>query len=652
MATVFLDFETRSRAKLDEVGSWRYSIDPSSSIICLAYALNDGAPEIWIEGQQPPAALMRWISGGARVRGWNSMSFERAIFENIAGPQLGWHTPKLEQYDDTMLDALALALPAKLDTCSKILGVEQKDKEGRRLIQFLCKPIASGKRKGEFRTREEFPNEYISMYHYCKQDVVSERSVCVKLPYHVSGKEKDLAVLTARINERGLPVDIACVDAVIEGIDEYKELYNDRFSGITGLEKATQREKFTDWMLGEGVAVDNLQAITIENMLAEGKLPNNVHEALELKQTLSLSSIAKYYKLKDMVCPDGTIKNNLIYHKAGTGRFAGAGFQGQNLPALTLEDPEYWIDQFMMREYSWIDIFMGIFVCASGLIRAMIKAPEGKKFLSGDLKGIEARDTAWVAGETEMLDNFRRGIDAYVTTAAGMYGITTDVVSKIQRAAGKISVLAGGFGGGYKAQVNMAIKMGMELSVKQAKKNTRDFRRGRPKLVQTWENFENAAKAAIQNPGMLIPVDTTRKFHFIMEGTYLFMILPSGRRLSFPFAEYSEQPYFGNTKYCVNAMWTDSKTKQWVRRVLTGANLFQSGVQASSRDILTDGHLRVEEEGDMPLILSVHDEGLSMVDDEPRYNADMYGKIMTVTPDWAVGLPIESDCWEGYRFRK
>lgn len=654
---IFLDFETRSRAKLSDVGAWRYAEDPSTRVLCLSYAFGNREPYIWVEGQQPPKKLLEKIREGYRIHGWNSTSFERAIFEVICGPKMGWDTPSIEQYRDTMTDALELALPAKLEKCAEVMGcVEKKDVEGHKIMMKLCKPIASGKLKGQFREREDHMPDYIKLYAYCKQDVRTERDVYKRLPYHVEGESLELMRMTMRINERGLPVDMPAVEAINDQVEKEKIICSNRFYDITGIESPTQREVFQNWVNENGPPLPNCQAETVFEYLQRVDLHPKLREAIELRNEVTTTSNAKYAKLIEMVCKDGTVKNNLIYRKAGTGRFAGAGFQGQNLPALSLESPNSFIEFFLDYETDFIRLFYGIFKAASGLIRRMIKAPDGYKFLSGDLKGIEARFTAWGAKEYKMLDNFRKGIDAYVSSAAEMYNVTTDVVMQDyrnhgeMRPAGKIAVLSGGFGGGFRALLKMAIKMHMEMDEATAKRINRQFRKARPKLVNTWTEFGEAAIAATENAGFTIQCGN--KCAFRREKDFLFMILPSGRKLSFPFPRVEEELFYGRMQKNVTAMWTDSKTKQWVRRTITGANFFQSYVQAGSCDVLTDGHLRVEAEEDMPLILSVHDEGLSMVPDEPRYTTAMYGKLMSQSPVWGPDLPIESDCWEGHRFRK
>lgn len=653
---IFLDFESRSRAKLKDTGAWRYCEDESTTAICLAYSFNKQDPEIWIDGQPQPERLKRAIELGWNVHGWNGMSFERAMFENVMKTKYGWVVPKLEQYYDTMLDALSLALPAGLDACGDALGLDvTKDKEGKRLINFLCKPITSGKKKGEFRERENFPEEYAAMYKYCKQDVRSEIAIYDALPYHVRGQEREIALMIARINERGVPVDTSEVEAIYEGVEREKEILKAKFYMVTGVNSPTQTAKYLTWLKGKLEStthvVDNVRAETLRDLISAGGLPPTVKLAITLTQSIKLTSTAKYPKILKQVCKDSTVKNNLIFHKANTGRLAGAGFQIQNLVGACEYEPEPLIEAFVDGDYDFINLYHGVIEVASGLIRSMIKAPYGYKFHNGDLKGVEARGSMWAAEEWEGLELIKQGHDPYRITAASMYNVVIEAVTKVQRAAGKISVLSGGFGGGYRALLDMALKMNMEMDEKTARKYNREFRAGRPKLVKKWEQFGECAIRAVVNPGTVFPVDNTKRFGFVRLGNFLYMILPNKRMLCFPYPRLKTEMFFGREVTNVSAKWVSSYTRKWEDRTITGANFFQSAVQGLCRDLLMEAHLRVEDEG-LPLIMSVHDEGMSVVPDDTRYNISRYDELMCVVPDWAEGFPLDADCWEGKRFKK
>ena len=61
------DYETRSRAILRKVGANRYANDPSTEILCAAYAVDDDPVQLWVPGNPVPLEFIeaarnpRWV---------------------------------------------------------------------------------------------------------------------------------------------------------------------------------------------------------------------------------------------------------------------------------------------------------------------------------------------------------------------------------------------------------------------------------------------------------------------------------------------------------------------------------------------------------------------------------------------------------------
>ena len=101
----------------------------------------------------------------------------------------------------------------------------------------------------------------------------------------------------------------------------------------------------------------------------------------------------------------------------------------------------------------------------SKAIRQCIHAPEGWSIVAVDASQIEARITAWLAGERELLAMFGRGEDTYCAFASEIFSVR-DVgdVTKAQRFVGKTCILGLGFGMSstklYRSIVTMAREQG------------------------------------------------------------------------------------------------------------------------------------------------------------------------------------------------
>ena len=48
------DIETRSTVNLTLCGAWNYAAHPSTSILCMYLAVDDGEPERWLSGDPIP----------------------------------------------------------------------------------------------------------------------------------------------------------------------------------------------------------------------------------------------------------------------------------------------------------------------------------------------------------------------------------------------------------------------------------------------------------------------------------------------------------------------------------------------------------------------------------------------------------------------
>src|SRR5262245_9368124 len=126
MAIGFWDIESRSIIALDVAGAWRYAGDSTTEILCIAWAIDDGKPNIWIPGDPPPEDLLVADEIVA-----HNFAFERAMATRILMTRHGWPEISLTKQCCSMTLALANALPAALEKSAKALDLSfEKDKEG------------------------------------------------------------------------------------------------------------------------------------------------------------------------------------------------------------------------------------------------------------------------------------------------------------------------------------------------------------------------------------------------------------------------------------------------------------------------------------------------------------------------------------------
>ena len=174
-----IDFETRSKIDLTEQGLDVYANDPSTEVLCIAFGTSlenvmVARPDSPNRGLLLDGGLLKHVADGGKIQAWNAL-FEYAIWNCVCVPKYGWPPLKLNQCIDSMAVAAANNMPQALGDCSIFLNSEhQKDTNGARLIQKLCKP----QKDGQFNNDPELMSQ---LFDYCQQDVRTEMAIVSKL---------------------------------------------------------------------------------------------------------------------------------------------------------------------------------------------------------------------------------------------------------------------------------------------------------------------------------------------------------------------------------------------------------------------------------------------------------------------------------------
>ena len=635
-----IDFETRSKANLPDVGLDIYANDPTTEVLCIAFGTNPETVKV-LPPQNPSTnqlwPLMQHVSKGGKIQAWNAM-FEYAIWNCVCVPKYGWPPLKLEQCIDTMAVAAANNIPQSLDDAGAFMDAKyQKDPIGKRLIQKLCKPNS----KGGF---NDDPELMAQLFDYCAQDVRTEMALgSVLRP--LEDVEQAVWTLTQRINTRGVPVDPRELQNAVLAVNRAQDTIDRECLELTGC-KPSERAKLLVWLNEQGAGLDDLTAETVSKML-QCSIHTRVKKALELRQDGSQTSVAKYAKMLE-VQREGRIRNTLVYHGASTGRWASrGGLNLQNIARPTLSDEE--IERCIPRVFDQATGSMGEL---SSLVRSGIKAPVGKTFVDVDFSSIENRVGVWLANQNDKVEMFRKGLDEYKMFASqSLYRVPYESVTKDQRQVAKSAVLGAMFGQGAKGLVRYAEGMGVKLDEPQAKSAVDNYRTSYAKVKELWGMCESAAIQAVENPGS--PFAAGGKIILKCAKSALWMRLPSGRLICWqrPELELLTTPW-GSEKLGVTVHSQNTYTRQWTRNAIIGSSIFQSAVQGTARDFLAVAMLNLDKAG-YEVINSVHDEVLLLVEEQNGESAmaDVI-KIMTTPPSWAPDFPLAAEGWHGKRYRK
>lgn len=695
MSTLRIDFETRSAIDLKKVGVHVYAVHATTDVWCAAFAFDDGPIEVWTPGSPCPPAIRAHLTAGGEIHAYNA-NFERILWREVMGPKHGWPVPALEQYHCTMAAALAMALPGSLEDCASALGVaSQKDMAGYRLMLQMCRPRRT-EPDGRIVWWDE-PDKIARLAAYCMTDVETERQIAARvLPLRPS--ERAVWLLDQIINDRGVGIDRPLCESFRRIVADLTASLDAEMKRVTdyAVTACSQTATLTAWLGRQGVPTDSVAKEALEDLLAREDIPAAARRALELRQQAAKASTAKIGAMLDRSPVDGRMRGNLQYHGAGTGRWAARGAQLQNLPRPTIDGKpakgssvEDVIGLAAKRGTAALELlYDNPMEAVSACIRGLIVPDTGHRLMSADFSNIEGRVLAWLAGQEDKLEAFRlydrgEGPDLYIVAAAGIYGTPIKQVQPDWRQGGKVAELALGYQGGVGAFSKMASVYKLKLAAlydavyEAASPFNRDraedafeqrgkgsglsreawlaaeliklaWRQKNDKIAAFWPDLENAAVAAVADPGEMVRVGPVV---YRKSGSFLWCRLPSGRALCYPYAELEEVELpWGGTKKGLVYKSVDQFTKRWSHKKFYGGLAAENITQAVARDVMVEAMLRVEAAG-YPTVLTVHDEIVA----EPRLgqgSLEEFERLMAVVPPWIAGCPISVAGWAGARYRK
>jgi len=648
---VHIDFESFSECDIGDCGAAVYAQHPTTEVLCMSFVFNDDRTVVnWhprtlgVYDDFPSRVRNHLEAGGLYTA--HSAPFEWSILKWVLGIET-----KPSQIRDTQLQAAVNALPQGLGKCADAIGSYPKDETGKRIMLQLCKPKKASKIDPSIRyLPHTHPDKYAALYDYCDDDVYAQRGIYDTLP-KPTVKEQKLYELVFDAGAKGIPIDKPSIDLMMGIIEEEKEELCLRFYELTELEP-TQREKVKDWLAEDGLPLENLQAATLIQTLLRTDITSLQREVIEIRQSAGKSSTSKYLKFSDTLSGDLTAKFTMVAHGAKTGRTTGRDAQTSNLPRPTVPSPELVFDIAKLGRDVLTMIYGSVMQAAASAIRSLIKAEEGHQWVQGDYSQIEARVLAWGAGQEDSLVRFRLKQDPYKALASKLYHVAIADVVHEQRQISKSAVLGAGFQLGGKSFVAYCANTGIVIEEQEAIRVIEVFRRENPMIVKFWKMAQECAIEAVLNKGQRF---SYKHFSCIYSGDFLRVMLPSGREIVYykPTIKYE---YVNRKKWPdwkppkLFYMGVNSTTKQFCKMSTYGGDLVQGWTQATARDILMEAWTRAVKAG-WDVRLTVYDELLCHESIMGNDHNDLC-KLMTVQPEWAVGLPIAADGWTGPRYRK
>lgn len=543
-----------------------------------------------------------------------------------------------------MIWSAYLGLPLSLEGVGAVLGLEkQKLSEGKDLIRYFCVPCkptkANGGRTRNLHTHDAEKWERFKAYNV--RDVETEMQIQAKLQkYPVPDFVWEEYHIDQEINDRGIALDMTLVEQAIAMDERSKEALTDTMKTLTELDNPNSVVQMKQWLLDNGLEMESLGKKEVAEVLKTA--PEHLKEVLSIRQQLAKSSVKKYQAMQKAACSDNRARGMFQFYGANrSGRWAGRIIQLQNLYRNSMPDLDVARDLVRNGEFETVELlYDSVPEVLSELIRTAFVPKPGCKFIVSDFSAVEARVLSHLANESWRTEVFAQGKDIYCASASQMFHVPVEKhgVNSHLRQKGKIAELALGYGGSVGALKAMgALDMG--LAEEELQPLVDAWRQSNPNIVKFWWDVDRCVKKTIKER---VPTETNG-IQFRYQSGMLFILLPSGRQLSYV------KPRMGENRFGGESVTYEGigGTKKWERIESYGPKFVENIVQAYSRDLLAHSMKTLRH---CSIVAHIHDE--IIVEADMRMSEEVLSEQMGRVPPWAEGLLLRADGYETLFYKK
>jgi len=465
--------------------------------------------------------------------------------------------------------------------------------------------------------REDFGFTQLHEYgEYCKNDCQLTYDLLHKLIPESTKKEMYIIDLMLRMyTDPVLELDKSVLAEHLTVVQERKEKLMSRLDASIGRDALMSNPQFAEVLTKLGVQPPmKISPATGKEAYAFSKtdvafkallehenlyIQSVVSARLGIKSTLEETRTESFLGIAER----GALPIMLTYYGAHTGRASGGDKVNlQNLPR-------------------------------GGELRKSIRAPKGHKIVAVDSAQIEARVVAWLAGETELVENFAKGEDIYSKFATEVYEKPVTKADKVERFVGKTCILGLGYGMG-KDKFKSTLKIGqagvsVDLPIEDCDRVVTLYRAKYSSIPALWKQGQKALAEMVA--GRAGEFGTGIKLGYDQAG----IRLPNGMLMRYKNLRKEDDQYVYDTRYGPNKIY--------------GGKLIENVVQALARIVVfdqmakIDQHLRKKDhtDGRYKVALTVHDEVVVVVPESYKNDVEaLMLEIMSSAPSWAQGLPV------------
>lgn len=304
-------------------------------------------------------------------------------------------------------------------------------------------------------------------------------------------------------------------------------------------------------------------------------------------------------------------------------------------------------------------------------IRKSIKAPKGHKVLACDSSQIEARMLAWVAGQDDLVAQFKSGADPYAEMAAKIFHTDAKAIHdaaknnddpnhnryKMYRNVGKTCILSAGYGVGAQKFSDTLLRSGVKLDEDESKHLDiarmahRTYRDNSQAIVNLWGICDRVLSDMLfaANRKEIVEGYAFGAHNLLKWGVkYIpctsvlspYVELPNGYCLWYPNLRSNGDGLVYDR--FVHGKVTETK--------IYGGALTENCIQALAFAMLSWQACRVFMCG-VPINCNIHDAWIAVVPDAIAYKCQgIIERYMSSTPMWLSGFPVDCECEVGTDF--
>ena len=616
MDLITIDFETYydREFSLTKLTTEEYIRDKRFEVIGVGLKVNNGVVE-WASGTEQQ--IKEWL---LQFDWKNSMALaHNAMFD---GAILAWRFGILP---NLWLDTLCMGRALHgVEVSNSLAALAQREGLGTKGVEVLT---VAGMR------REDFSKERLARYgDYCVTDVELTYLLFKKFIPLFPKKELKLIDTTLRMFiEPTLRLDKELLQEHLQGIQEQKsKLLAD--SGVEASELMSN-PKFAEVLMNLGVTPPKKTSPTTgketyafakndEDFIAllhhpDWRVQGLVSARFGMKSTLEETRTQRFIDIAER----GTLPVPIKYYAAHTGRFGGDDkINLQNLPSRGEN---------------------------AGKLKSAILAPEGYSIIDSDSSQIEARVLAWLAGQDDLLEVFRKNneeilagvpkkefkYDPYKLMASQIYGKPTTEITDPERFVGKTTILGAGYGmGAVKFHAQLKGSSEADVDLDEARRIVEVYRKSHPAITGLWRQAQLMLVAMLRDE----PTTLGRSGVLSIVPVEKAILLPSKLMLRYDDLKAHEGEKGIEFTY---------KTRKGRTRIY-GGKVIENVCQAIARCIIGEQMLRISMK--YKVVLTVHDAIACICRDEEVKEARAYvEECMRWVPKWAEGLPVNCESGVG-----